>query len=52
MSKQQKYHIVANMENVFRVEELKMGTWCTVFIGGEGQVGLERAEEWLAKRKD
>lgn len=52
MKKQQKFRIVSDLSGMFTVEELQSCCWIKRFIAGKGKDGLERAEEWLANRKD
>ena len=51
MTKQQQYRIVCDTEGMFQVEELGQNNgWYKCFTAGIGQVGLERAQEWLVKK--
>ena len=50
MNKQKRFRIVAELDGIYRVEELKQQTWCIVFSAGHGNEGLELAETWLADR--
>ena len=52
MTKQQQYRIVANTENVFRVERKDSIAPHPVFVGGKGKAGLEACEEWIAKHEE
>lgn len=52
MANQKKYRIVTDLSGVFTVEEQQSCCWVKRFIAGKGKDGLERAEEWLANRKD
>lgn len=54
MSKQQKYRILADLENNYRVEIRTIyNVWAVVYRSeNKGKSGLEDCQDWLAKQPE